>query len=62
MLIPCGTYTVYPAIGDAIDEDGSGFLSVYEVNRFFRAKPEGWSSPEWMVQYVQFVSFIAEAD
>jgi hypothetical protein len=39
---------VYPAIGDAVDEDGSGYVSVYEVNRFFRRKPEGWTSPQWI--------------
>ncbi|KAK7043656.1 hypothetical protein VNI00_008267 [Paramarasmius palmivorus] len=41
----------YPAIGDAIDDDGSGFVSIYEVNRFFRRKPEGWKSPEWIAYW-----------
>jgi hypothetical protein len=48
-----GTYslpgwTVHPAIGDAIDEDGSGYLSVTEVDQFFQSKPNGWSSSEWI--------------
>ncbi|ESK93009.1 hypothetical protein Moror_8912 [Moniliophthora roreri MCA 2997] len=41
----------YPAIGDAIDDDGSGFVSIYEVNRFFRRKPEGWKSSEWIAYW-----------
>jgi hypothetical protein len=40
--------TVHPAIGDAIDEDGSGYLSVTEVDQFFQNKPNGWSSSEWI--------------
>jgi len=39
---------VYPAIGDAIDQDSSGYLSVIEVNHFFERKPQGWSSCEWI--------------
>lgn len=31
----------YPAIGDAIDEDSSGFVSVHEVNQFLKSKPAG---------------------
>jgi len=38
----------HPAIGDAIDEDGSGYLSVLEVDRFFQKKPKGWSSSGWI--------------
>ncbi|KAL0563359.1 hypothetical protein V5O48_018709, partial [Marasmius crinis-equi] len=41
----------YPAIGDAIDEDGSGFISIHEVNRFFRKKPNGWKSCEWLAYW-----------
>ena len=40
--------TGHPAIGDAIDEDGSGYLSVLEVDRFFQKKPKGWSSSGWI--------------
>ncbi|KII90017.1 hypothetical protein PLICRDRAFT_575939 [Plicaturopsis crispa FD-325 SS-3] len=36
------------AIGDAIDADGSGFLSVREVNKFLRSRPSGWSIPQWL--------------
>jgi hypothetical protein len=39
---------VFPAIGNAIDEDGSGYVSVQETNRFFSKKPEGWSTPQWL--------------
>ena len=41
-------FTVHPAIGDAIDEDGSGYLSVTEVDQFFEKKPKEWSSAEWI--------------
>jgi len=37
----------HPAIGDAIDEDGSGFISVHEVNHFLKKIPEGWTVPQW---------------
>jgi hypothetical protein len=40
--------TVHPAIGDAIDGDSSGYLSVTEVDRFFQKKPKEWSSSEWI--------------
>ena len=40
--------TVHPAIGDAIDGDSSGYLSVTEVDRFFQNKPKEWSSSEWI--------------
>lgn len=43
---------VHPAIGDAIDEDASGYVSVYEANRFFRRKPENWDTPEWIALQV----------
>ncbi|KIM78706.1 hypothetical protein PILCRDRAFT_10927 [Piloderma croceum F 1598] len=41
----------YPAIGDAIDQDSSGYLSVIEVNHFFERKPQGWSSCEWIAYW-----------
>lgn len=44
MLVPD-----HPAIGDAIDEDGSGFISLYETKDFLSQCPEGWSTPEWLV-------------
>ncbi|KAI3618139.1 hypothetical protein WG66_005569 [Moniliophthora roreri] len=36
----------HPAIGDAIDDDGSGYVSVWEFNRFLRQKPKEWTVPE----------------
>ncbi|GJE90642.1 hypothetical protein PsYK624_067860 [Phanerochaete sordida] len=30
----------YPAIGDGMDEDSSGFLSVHELNDFLKSKPD----------------------
>ncbi|KAG8774154.1 hypothetical protein FRC16_005181, partial [Serendipita sp. 398] len=41
----------HPAIGDAIDEDGSGFISLYEVNSWLSARPPTWSVPEWLVYW-----------
>ncbi|ESK88201.1 hypothetical protein Moror_5527 [Moniliophthora roreri MCA 2997] len=41
------TYVMFhPAIGDAIDDDGSGYVSVREFNKFLRQKPENWTVPE----------------
>ncbi|EJD47204.1 hypothetical protein AURDEDRAFT_184061 [Auricularia subglabra TFB-10046 SS5] len=37
----------HPAIGEAIDEDSSGFLSINEVNEFLRCKPADCSTPAW---------------
>lgn len=39
----------HPAIGEAIDEDATGFLSVQEVNRFLSKKPTKWTTPQWLV-------------
>ncbi|KAF8603840.1 hypothetical protein BDV93DRAFT_544465 [Ceratobasidium sp. AG-I] len=41
----------YPAIGDAIDEDSSGFVSLNELNHFFDSRPEGWSAPQWIAYW-----------
>jgi len=38
----------YPAIADAIDDDGSGYISVSECNDFMKRRPEGWSTPKWL--------------
>lgn len=56
-MSPYICFAVYPAIGEAIDDDGSGFVSVYEVNKFLRAIPEGWSTPQWLALFVRFPSF-----
>lgn len=37
------------AIGEVIDEDASGYLSVHEVNHFINQKPKDWSTPVWFV-------------
>ncbi|KAF8748370.1 hypothetical protein RHS01_10914 [Rhizoctonia solani] len=44
-------YVVYPAIGDAIDEDNSGYVSLHELNHFFSSKPHGWSVPQWLAYW-----------
>ncbi|KAK7036219.1 hypothetical protein R3P38DRAFT_2911032 [Favolaschia claudopus] len=38
----------YPNIADAIDDDSSGYISVHEVNRFFKSRPKEWSAVEWL--------------
>ncbi|KAK7450140.1 hypothetical protein VKT23_013023 [Stygiomarasmius scandens] len=37
----------HPAICDAIDDDGSGYISVREFNTFLQQKPLEWTVPEW---------------
>ncbi|TFY80968.1 hypothetical protein EWM64_g3042 [Hericium alpestre] len=41
----------HSTIGDAIDEDSSGFVSVTEVNQFLERRPKSWSVPEWLALY-----------
>ncbi|KAF5325471.1 hypothetical protein D9619_010061 [Psilocybe cf. subviscida] len=38
-------------IVEAMDADGSGFISVKEVNMFARSKPNEWSFLQWMVYW-----------
>ncbi|TFK17049.1 hypothetical protein FA15DRAFT_676340, partial [Coprinopsis marcescibilis] len=33
---------------EAVDDDGTGFVSVMEVNTFVESRPEGWSLPTWI--------------
>ncbi|KAJ7083438.1 hypothetical protein C8R44DRAFT_822442 [Mycena epipterygia] len=40
--------TYYPNISDAIDDDGSGYISVHEVNHFFKSRPKEWSAVHWL--------------
>jgi len=41
----------HPAIGDAIDIDTSGFISIDEMNEFLREKPARWTIPEWIAYW-----------
>jgi len=41
----------HPAIGDAIDDDASGYISIEEVNEFMRRKPENWTVPQWIAYW-----------
>jgi len=41
----------HPAIGDAIDDDASGYVSIEEINEFMRRKPEKWTVPQWVVYW-----------
>ncbi|KAF5325407.1 hypothetical protein D9619_010006 [Psilocybe cf. subviscida] len=38
-------------IVEAMDADGSGFISVKEINTFARARPKEWSLLQWMVYW-----------
>ncbi|KLO11799.1 hypothetical protein SCHPADRAFT_455148 [Schizopora paradoxa] len=40
-----------PAIGDAIDDDASGYISVEEVNEFMQRKPSSWTTPQWIAYW-----------
>ncbi|KAJ4467038.1 hypothetical protein J3R30DRAFT_3580234 [Lentinula aciculospora] len=39
----------HPAISDAIDDDGSGYVSIHEFNMFLKRKPMGWTFPMWLI-------------
>ncbi|KAF5370541.1 hypothetical protein D9757_010124 [Collybiopsis confluens] len=36
---------------EAIDDDGTGFISIKEVNTFVGFKPDGWSLPVWIAYW-----------
>ncbi|KIM45643.1 hypothetical protein M413DRAFT_344967 [Hebeloma cylindrosporum] len=36
---------------EAVDDDGTGFVSVKEVNTFVGSRPDGWSLPHWIAYW-----------
>ncbi|KAF9462351.1 hypothetical protein BDZ94DRAFT_1322722 [Collybia nuda] len=36
---------------EAVDDDGTGFVSVKEVNTFVAERPDGWSLPHWIAYW-----------
>ncbi|KAF9526891.1 hypothetical protein CPB83DRAFT_769552 [Crepidotus variabilis] len=36
---------------EAVDDDGTGFVSVKEVNTFVASRPDGWSLPTWIAYW-----------
>ncbi|CDO74209.1 hypothetical protein BN946_scf185043.g261 [Trametes cinnabarina] len=50
----------HSAIGDVIDDDGSGYLSVSEVNNFISEQRclSHWSTPEWFALYYRNIKHI----
>ncbi|KAH8814566.1 hypothetical protein DL96DRAFT_417067 [Flagelloscypha sp. PMI_526] len=42
------TVTHVQSILEAIDDDGTGFITVKEVNNFVHGRPQGWSLPFWL--------------
>ncbi|KAJ3892240.1 hypothetical protein GG344DRAFT_64726 [Lentinula edodes] len=45
----------HPAISDAIDEDGSGYVSAHEFNSFLMQKPSQWTFPKWLFLNAQHI-------
>ena len=45
----------YAAIGNIIDDDGSGYISALEFNVFLKSETRclpGWTKPQWFALYV----------
>lgn len=36
---------------EAVDDDGTGYISIKEVNTFVEERPTGWSLPEWFAYW-----------
>ncbi|KAF9546118.1 hypothetical protein CPC08DRAFT_675601 [Agrocybe pediades] len=43
------TYT--QPILEAVDDDGTGMISIKEVNMFVTSRPDGWSLPHWIAYW-----------
>ncbi|KAF8647842.1 hypothetical protein AX16_006510 [Volvariella volvacea WC 439] len=39
------------SIQEAIDDDGTGFISIKEVNTFARSRPAGWTLLQWLAYW-----------
>lgn len=39
------------SILEAVDDDGTGYISIKEVNTFVEERPAGWSLPEWFAYW-----------
>ncbi|KXN86242.1 hypothetical protein AN958_10320 [Leucoagaricus sp. SymC.cos] len=39
------------SILEAVDDDGTGYISIKEVNTFVEERPSGWSLPEWFAYW-----------
>ncbi|KAG6918398.1 hypothetical protein DXG01_014799 [Tephrocybe rancida] len=39
------------AISEAIDDDGSGFVNIKEINDFTTLRPQGWTVPQWVAYW-----------
>ncbi len=46
-----------PSIMDAFDDDGSGFVSISEVNNFTTSTPKGWSLLRWIAYWARGAFF-----
>ncbi|KAG8821313.1 hypothetical protein FRC18_011380 [Serendipita sp. 400] len=42
-----------PAILEAFDDDGSGFINVVEVNQFTSSRPKNWSLLHWIAYWAE---------
>lgn len=53
-----------PSIMEAVDDDGSGFVRINEVNNFTASAPKGWSLLIWIAYWARgafFSLFAAQA-
>ncbi|KAF7373379.1 hypothetical protein MSAN_00547500 [Mycena sanguinolenta] len=46
------TFQNIPRVLEAFDGDGSGFVSVWEVNQLTSACPEGWTVLQWVAYWI----------
>ncbi|KIM34875.1 hypothetical protein M413DRAFT_450024 [Hebeloma cylindrosporum] len=50
-VLNCINVTHVQPIVEALDEDGSGFISVKEANKFAGSRPTGWSFLRWIAYW-----------
>ncbi|KAG6815782.1 hypothetical protein H0H87_011401 [Tephrocybe sp. NHM501043] len=41
------------AISESIDDDGSGFINIQEINAFTTMRPKGWSLLQWLAYWAE---------
>ncbi|KAJ6476220.1 hypothetical protein C8R45DRAFT_373523 [Mycena sanguinolenta] len=46
------TFQNIPRVLEAFDGDGSGFVSIWEVNQLTSACPEGWTLLQWLAYWI----------
>ncbi|KAG9021177.1 hypothetical protein FS842_006781 [Serendipita sp. 407] len=51
--LDCINLSRVPAILEAFDDDGSGFINVVEVNQFTSSRPKNWSLLHWIAYWAE---------